>query len=111
MNAPASLDRTKFNIYPVMHDVNCALWLLHPKLYKTKRGKVTVSTEPATAEEMSRLPYNLEKGEDILGHTVLTIDQSSKTSVAIGLKEPEEETANQLFDIFIRCLREQIFNR
>ena len=45
MTAPRALEMKKFGIPPVMHDVNCALYLLHPEQYQTQNGHVTVSTE------------------------------------------------------------------
>jgi purine nucleosidase len=48
MLAPAELDRAKFDSDPVMHDVHCALALLHPDRYEcSPPGAVAVSTAPA----------------------------------------------------------------
>lgn len=93
MKAPAELDRRKFDSDPVMHDVHCALYLLHPELYKTEKGHVDVVTK-----------NNLELGdENPHGRTDFLEDASGNVTVATDITAPD-----QLFDVFLtsaqKCL-------
>jgi purine nucleosidase len=108
MTAPAALDRAKFNSCPFMYDVNCAFYLLHPELYNTERGTVTVATKPATTAQMHDLPYTLGDGREFLGHTEFSADTNGRTTVATGLKNPEAETADKLFDVLLASLAQCI---
>ena len=82
LNAPARLDMHKFGIDPVMHDVNCALYLLHPEQYDVVKGRIAVDV------------YDGEiKDDNVWGLTHGRIefsgDESSHISVAIGIKDPD----------------------
>ncbi len=73
MCAPADLDRAKFDSDPIMHDVHCTLYLLHPDLYKlSPPGMVAVSIAP-----------------DDRGRTEFTEHGEGATRVATALKDPD----------------------
>ena len=72
MRGPATLDREKFGASPFMHDVHCALYVLHPELYRTERGSVTVATDAARQ-----------------GRSEAVADVQGSTTIATGLNDPE----------------------
>jgi purine nucleosidase len=92
MTAPAELDRAKFNISPVMHDINCALYLLHPEGYDTVRGDVNV------------LPKDgVEWPKTKMGHTEFSENPQSNVTVATGIKNPDK-----FFDVFMESITARI---
>ena len=90
MSAPAALDEMKFHSSPFMHDVHCALYLLHPEEYTMKPGRVDVCTHDDEAAKFAENRY---------GRTDFTEDASSNLHVATGIKDPDK-----LFDIFAKSL-------
>jgi inosine-uridine nucleoside N-ribohydrolase len=82
LNAPARLDMSKFGIDPVMHDVNCALYLLHPDQYEVARGRVSVHVHDGEVndENMWGLTH---------GRTEFTPDDSSRVVVATGTRDSD----------------------
>lgn len=81
MSAPAEFDRRKFNLDPVMHDVNCAVYLLAPELYETEEGVVSVLSEPYGRSEFTPL-------------------QGTNLKVAMRIKN-----SDALFDIFLQSVK------
>ncbi len=92
MTAPASLDLAKFNSAPVMHDINCALYLLHPEGYETVRGNVNVLPKDA-----------VEWPKTKIGHTEFAENPQSNITVATGIKDPDK-----FFDVFIESIKSRI---
>ncbi|MGD9639440.1 MAG: nucleoside hydrolase [Alphaproteobacteria bacterium] len=90
MCAPADLDRRKFNSDPTMHDVHCALYFLHPELYSTFKGNVSVIRE---------------KGEE-LGRSKLKPNKDGRLNVAMKIKD-----ANKCFDIFLKSITKVLGNK
>lgn len=45
MAAPRALDKMKFGIHPVMHDVNTILYMIHPEAYLTEEIAIEVTSE------------------------------------------------------------------
>lgn len=89
MSAPAALDRMKFNSDPVMHDINCALYLLNPDAYETVAGDVAV------------LPKDGVNGpQSMTGHTAFTGREQSNLQVATRIKDPDG-----LFQVFLDSIR------
>jgi purine nucleosidase len=86
MTAPAALDKMKFNSPPVMHDVNCALYLLHPDQYDVLRGDVCVLPKDNVEGALSRT-----------GHTEFKSNEHSHIVVATKIKDSDE-----LFNIFFK---------
>lgn len=85
MLAPAHLDLAKFNSAPVMHDIHCGLYLLHPELYKTVKGDVIVAPKDDIEWPYSRT-----------GYTEFRENPDGKCNVVVEVKD-----ADQLFDIFL----------
>ncbi len=79
LNAPADLDMLKFGIDPVMHDVNCALYLLHPDQYETRRGHIKVSLHEGelTSDNM---------WGSTQGYSEFIPDNTSNLEVAIAIR-------------------------
>jgi len=79
LNAPADLDMSKFGIDPVMHDVNCALYLLHPDQYETRRGRIKVSLHEGelTSDNM---------WGSTQGYSQFIPDNTSNLEVAIAIR-------------------------
>jgi inosine-uridine nucleoside N-ribohydrolase len=73
---------SKFGIDPVMHDVNCALYLLHPDQYEVARGRVSVHVHDGEVndENMWGLTH---------GRTEFTPDDSSRVVVATGTRDSD----------------------
>jgi purine nucleosidase len=88
MTAPAAIDREKFNSAPVMHDVHCALYLLHPEQYETVRGSVQVHAKD-----------NLHTAESRTGRSDFSPHPQSATQVATAIKDPDA-----LFDVLMHSL-------
>lgn len=92
MTAPAELDLAKFNSAPVMHDINCALYLLHPEGYETVRGNVNV------------LPKDdVEWPKTKTGHTEFTENPHSNITVATAIKDPDK-----FFNVFMESITTRI---
>lgn len=92
MNGPAHLDREKFDIDSVMHDIHCALYILHPEEYETQQGQVSVRQH--TSELTSDTMWDSDQGQ-----TDFTADAESTLRVATGIKN-----ADTLFDVFTESL-------
>jgi purine nucleosidase len=82
ISAPAKFDRSKFNSFPVMHDINTALYLLHPEQYQGRRGNVCVITTGAAS-----------------GHSEFTPDNNGPLMVMHTIKD-----SDALFDYFLRSI-------
>lgn len=82
LNAPASLDMSKFGISPVMHDVHCALYMLYPEQYEVVRGKVLVNVHDGEVNDQNM--WGLTHGR-----TEFVRDDKSNLEVATGVKDPE----------------------
>jgi purine nucleosidase len=82
LNAPARLDMQKFGIDPVMHDVNCALYMLYPEQYELVRGRIDVSVYDGIV--------NGENMWDLTqGRTEFFRDESSNLQIATSIKDPD----------------------
>lgn len=51
IKAPAVMDLAKFDLPPVMHDVNTTVSMVYPKLFGGSQGRVSVETQGARAGE------------------------------------------------------------
>jgi len=83
----------KFGAYSVMHDVHCALYMLHPEQYEMKRGRIGV-----------RLHQGILDDENMWGsthgYTEYIPDETSNIEVAFALRDPDF-----LFDVVADSLR------
>lgn len=75
---PAEIDMRKFGISSVMHDVNCALYLLHPEQYETKQGNVLVMPKD-----------DREIPESATGNTEFTENPNGNVKAAFKIKDPD----------------------
>ena len=92
MTAPAHLDRAKFNSDPVMHDINCALFLLHPEGYQATRGDVNVLPKDTVEWPFSKT-----------GHTEFAENPASNITVATSMLDPD-----RFFDVFMESITSRI---
>jgi purine nucleosidase len=83
LSVPADIDRRKFGIDAVMHDIHTALYLIRPDLYEGSRGRVSVATCG---------------GE--LGRSVFVSDDNGPVLAMERLKDPEAA-----YDLFLDSLR------
>jgi inosine-uridine nucleoside N-ribohydrolase len=81
-NQPAHLDMGKFGLDPVLHDVNCALFMLYPEMYERRRGRITVELHEGVLD-------NETVWGSRQGRTEFTPDSTSNLEVAIRIKEPD----------------------
>ena len=74
--APQELERTKFGIDPVLHDVNTALYLVAPKQYSGRQGflKVVENGRSDFTEDPSGPVLTLDtiKNADVLFEIILS---------------------------------------
>ena len=82
LNAPARLDMGKFGIDPVMHDVNCALYMLHPEQYKVVHGRVAVEVHDGEVNDENM--WGLKQGR-----AEFVRDDNSHLEVATGIKDSD----------------------
>lgn len=88
VNSPAHLEREKFDIESVMHDIHCAFYILYPEEYIVQSGNVEVKRHQGvlTSDNM----WDSDQGQ-----TVFTPDETSNLKVATGIEDPDK-----LFGIF-----------
>ncbi len=88
MTPAAHLNQAKFRIGGVMHDVQCANYLLYPELFLTQRGNVDI--HPFDGKEPA---YSMS------GHSSFTTEACGSVTVVEGMVDPD-----RLFDIFLTSI-------